>query len=114
VKRVFNNIWKSTIQVPKGKVGFWKPKEDIKSVQKDKDRDCCEEAKEDYLKWYVESMNLRKVSHHNNLSDLEVYNEYGGGIRNGDCDRFRESLPSFGSQYPKEILKRWKECETGV
>jgi hypothetical protein len=44
----FDKVWKEQIQVPKSKVGFWKPKEDIRSMQDKDDNECCADAFEKY------------------------------------------------------------------
>lgn len=45
---MFNKIWKEQITKPKGKLGIWKPKEELKPREKE-DKDCCEKAREYWI-----------------------------------------------------------------
>ena len=48
---MFNKIWKGQIVKPKGKLGIWKPKEELRP-REEEDRDCCQEAKDELSSWF--------------------------------------------------------------
>ena len=48
---MFDSIWKDQIQKPKGKLGIWKPKEELRPrEEEEKDDKCCKDAKDELLK----------------------------------------------------------------
>ena len=58
---MFNKIWKGQIVKPKGKLGIWKPKEELRPrEEEEKDDKCCKDAKDELLKWYPTSLGQRE------------------------------------------------------
>jgi hypothetical protein len=118
VKRVFNSIWKKQIVQNKSKVGFWKPKEDIRSVQRDNDKDCCEEARNRYKVWFMTT----EVTHTTSIfatyrkftdkEKIDTYNKDWSGIGHYDCEEFRKAMEERKPwSIAIEVLKFWDECE---
>jgi len=105
---MFDSIWKDQIVKPKGKLGIWKPKEKLRP-REEEDRDCCQEAKDKMLEWFI--------------FEPELQDE----IKKETCEEFRKSLKEsieihtvnpdeFTTNWAgalKEILKEWEECENG-
>ena len=119
VRRMFDDVWKTTIQVPKGKVAFWKPKEDIRSVQRDNDKDCCEEAKNRYKVIFMTPLastaKYGRIATYHKSTDkekIDAYNKDWAGIGRYDCEKFRKGLEKR-KPWPIaiEVLKFWDECE---
>jgi hypothetical protein len=72
VKKMFNKIWKAQIQKPKGQVGFWKPKTEIRRVQdKDENKNCCEEFVKSVRTWLNENVYWDK---------LELWKDYSKNV----------------------------------
>ena len=109
---MFDSIWKDQIQKPKGKLGIWKPKEELRPrEEEEKDDKCCKDAKDELLKWYPTSLGQREE------------------IKKYTCEEFREELKKSIIKYYddtqmsylekdwgaalKEILEEWEECENG-
>ena len=51
---MFNKIWKEQISQQKGKLGIWKPKEELRPREEEEDRDCCKEAFDFYMAKRIE------------------------------------------------------------
>ena len=49
---MFNKIWKEQIAKPKGKLGIWKPKQELQPREEEEEDKCCEEAKK-YLDYFL-------------------------------------------------------------
>jgi len=102
----FGKIWKKQVQVPKGNVSIFKPKQGF-DLDNDEDK-CCEEAKTQYKI-------LKKGSveeYDNGVADREVF-----GIGNFSCDKFKERMTYFrerGWPIGTKVLNEWEECEKNV
>lgn len=100
----FGKIWKKQVQVPKGNVSIFKPKQGFE-LDDDKDK-CCEEAKMQYKIWWSGS--------------VEDYDKgmVGNGFADLSCDEFKEKLLKYseemGDDDMMKTLKIWKECENNV
>ena len=68
---MFNKIWKDQIVKPKGKLGIWKPKEKLRP-REEEDRDCCQEAKDKMLEWFIFEPELQdEIKKENKIQKVE-------------------------------------------
>jgi hypothetical protein len=116
---MFDRIWKEQIVQPKGKLGIWKPKEELKPREEDDD-DCCEKARVYYKDIFVISQMGKLRRDYPELkgkSTEEIYDSYFPGLGmedNFNCDRFRKTLEEMSWDIAIKTMKFWKECEGNV
>lgn len=102
----FGKIWKKQVQVPKGNVSLFKPKQGF-DLEED-EKNCCEEARTLYKTLWGGS--------------VEEYDKGVGkgrwlGRGNLSCDKFKKIITIFaekGYKIGTIVLNEWEECEKNV
>jgi len=119
---MFNKIWKDQIVKPKGKLGIWKPKEELRPREEEKDDKCCEEAREYYIRNVVGTtynINIRHIP--GVLPKKQAYNqtEEQWWVSNKrwaeNCDEFIKNIRTwrflYGFHFPvNKTLEMYDEC----
>jgi len=102
---MFNKIWKEQITKPKGKLGIWKPKQELKPREKEEEDKCCEEAKK-YIRYFILTKGITNYTG-GSADDLQ--------LRNASCKELKDyvegmhgKVEDFG--WPSVSLF-WDDCE---
>ena len=90
----FGKIWKKQVQVPKGNVSLFKPKQGFE-LDVDKDR-CCEEAKEYFIKVRIQHQGI-----------TEKYWWEVNGYWAEDCDSFINSIKKYAARHHLKLVDKW-------
>jgi hypothetical protein len=113
---MWKKILKTQETVSRDKVGFWKPKTEIRSVQDNDEKDCCQEAKNKWKIFVSGSIANYDKSRYCYFPE-QVCSEYSG-VANDSCEVFKQYLIArkneMAERYKSGILEEWKECEKGV
>ena len=101
---MFNKIWKEQIAKPKGKLGIWKPKQELQPREEEEEDKCCEEAKK-YLHYFL-LMQGFTVNSYENYTCEQLKNHVK---READVDRF--PFQSVRDYVWSSIDLFWDDCE---
>ena len=111
---MFNKIWKDQIVKPKGKLGIWKPKSELKP-REEEDRDCCKEAKEAWI--------ADRKPHVTGFEDIGGFSGWSKRMMLTPCPLFKRFLMSNYNGTNEvaieagtgpiswEIVQNWNKCE---
>jgi hypothetical protein len=80
---MFDKIWKEQITKPKGKLGIWKPKEELKP-REDNSEECCEKAREYWISKRLEEY----------ASNREVYIDKNPFVTQ-QCEMFLKDMKNW-------------------
>jgi hypothetical protein len=124
---MFDRVWKKQIQRqgqkqanrpgpqsqtvrPKGKLGIWKPKSELRPREEEKDDKCCEEARAKALHFHKQWLQEYTLIWVEEKTCDELYDYLQEYIDNKWPESTKTQLRIFGSAI-KKILEDWDACK---
>jgi len=115
---MFDKIWKEQISQQKGKLGIWKPKEELRP-REDNSEECCEEARDWFIRARAEHYEETAEGYTTHINtEIKAYSceEFLTRRRNWIANLDRLSLVMSGSDFDeydrhsREAIRIYEKC----